>query len=168
MCFTLLFAYLGSAVLTDIIRHTEFEDYARGWSKLLILGGSTLWFLKVSRGRWALLRYFFAGLAAGFLVSYTAGTSKEVELWKFVLGPAVTILIGFWATFAVRSDSDSRFANIYTALGVFHFFQNSRSLGALTLSAALVLYLSNPRLRWIIAANKIAGLASLAICLAGC
>jgi len=84
--------WLCAQCATDLVRHTSFQDYARGWSKIgfTIVDFGALYMLLRSRRQ---IVIFAAGLVAGTVLMFFAAPNVYAaeEPWKFGLGPAVTV-----------------------------------------------------------------------------
>jgi hypothetical protein len=85
--------WLWSQVVTDIIRDSSFDDYARGWARIAfaLVNLVALWFLV--GGRLQRQLFFAAGLAGGFALRFALDPSQlaEGDPWKFGLAVPVTL-----------------------------------------------------------------------------
>lgn len=77
--------WLLSAMLSDIIRQSPFENYARGWAKIVFFMIAFASLLVLTKTRVDRLMAYFAGLAACGLVSVTffPDEFQRGEPWKF-------------------------------------------------------------------------------------
>lgn len=132
--------WLLSQVATDMIRSTTFEDYARGWSKIvfLLLNFSAIYLLLNNKRRRFML--FAVGIAVGQILQFFITPNifaLDGYIWKFGVGYAVTLLliIGSQWRRLVRISFVSE--TICGAAAVLNLFLGYRSLGALCLVTAL-------------------------------
>ena len=87
--------WLAGQVVTDLIRETPFEDYARGWAKitLTMLNFASLYLLLHDNRRRIVL--FASGLVVGGILVYfiNPGGFAEGHPWKFGYGVPVTLML---------------------------------------------------------------------------
>ncbi|MGD0338471.1 MAG: hypothetical protein ABSB78_06755 [Bacteroidota bacterium] len=88
--------WLISQILTDIIRVTPFEDYSRGWAKIVftLINFSALYIILFQKRR--AIIYFAIGIAGYQVLVYFVNPSTEAlgQWWKFGLGvPMVMIAV---------------------------------------------------------------------------
>jgi len=99
--------WLLGQVTTDILRHSSFHDYSRGWALIVftLINFTSLYLLLVGRNRRILLYAF--GLALGAIVAYFVNPDIYAQTyhWKFGYGPAVTLLIVLFATFVRKGTN---------------------------------------------------------------
>ena len=151
----MLAIWFGGAVFSDIYRSTPFEDYARGWSKILIFGLNILMVWLLCAGHPRRLTIYACATGAALCVAAILRPSDVVmnDSWKFGFGYGVSLIL---ATLAMTSTFE-RWLGPYVgsmALGVSAFislFQNSRSLFAICALAAAYSALA----RWISKRPKI-------------
>lgn len=90
----LLALWLAGQVVTDLVRETEFRDYARGWSRIVFtaLNFCALYLLLYGSRRRLVL--FVLGLAAGGFLSYAIVPSEFARVWpwKFGIGTSTALL----------------------------------------------------------------------------
>lgn len=87
--------WLAGQILTDLVRSTPFEDYARGWAKVgvTLTNFAALYILlHDNRRRIALC---VAGISIGGLVAFYLNPSPyaEGDPWKFGVGAPITFLV---------------------------------------------------------------------------
>ncbi len=139
----LALAWLLAQVLTDLIRGTPFDDYIRGWSKIVF---TTVNFMAIylliygSRQRMVL---FAIGLAFGSYLTYLLNPSELAlgQPWKFGIGAATTMLVivvAMWRPVA-RIWLVPVFA--IAAMGGISLYVGSRSLAGVIIVTALYLLL---------------------------
>ena len=97
--------WLAGQVVTDVVRETEFRDYARGWSRIgfTVVNFCALYLLLHGSRRRLVL--FALGLVAGGCLAYLASPSELARIWpwKFGLGTwcaVLAALIGGWRPIA--------------------------------------------------------------------
>ncbi len=100
-CMALTGLWLGGQVATDIIRGTDFYDYARGWMNIAIYLGVTCSLYLLLHGSRRRFILFALGLALGqFLIPWIAPSGfTEDYPWKFGIGLGVAlfaVLAGLW------------------------------------------------------------------------
>lgn len=128
-------AWLLSQILTDVIRATPFDDWSRGWAKIvfLLLDFSAIYlYLNGNEKRFFL---FAVGIALGIVLAYFLNPNiyAEGHPWKFGYGTAITLL-------AVLA-SQTRFfygwkfssSAIILGMGALNFYMGYRSLGLICL-----------------------------------
>lgn len=136
-----------SQVFTDLIRSTPTNDMLRGWAGILVLlvTFSSLYLLiKRSIRR---IQIFLLGYTIGVLASlyiqppyYFAG-----EPWKFGFGYPTTLLVLLF----ILQTTGKKFSDLkkwvlpLLALGGLSIYLNARSLGAMIILTALILWLRN-------------------------
>lgn len=94
--FFLMFGlWFAGAIITDIVRQTEFADFVRGWAKILLFAVTFAFSYLASRTNLAPIVYFYLGLQFGSLAGQIISPSAYFidEPWKFGYGPPVTILV---------------------------------------------------------------------------
>jgi hypothetical protein len=147
------FLYLGllwlvAQVLTDVIRHSPFEDYSRGWSKILLtLTHFTAIALLIRQSQKRLILYCVGMILGGVLTFFIAPNVYAADLpWKFGLGTPITLLVCLTAgMLAPRKPIAS--VIMLAAIGAINVFLGFRSLGALCAAAAIYSYFRlSPRL----------------------
>ncbi|NJO36742.1 MAG: hypothetical protein HC871_02825, partial [Rhizobiales bacterium] len=133
--------YFGAQVITDAVRETPFDDYARGWSRILFLLFCFMsTYLLIGSDRARLLCFAF-GLVVGAAFYLVLSSPLAAIGWKFgFAGPTTTlVLIGFALAPVLRSPRSLVGPMIMVALGVFSAFMDYRSWGGvLMLSAAFL------------------------------
>lgn len=130
-----------SQCVTDVVRHTEFVDFSRGWSRILmtIVSFSVLYMLLYGRPQRIVV--YGWGLAAGGLITFLVNPSEydQVAPWKFGLSYPVA-----WAVFLLLSRQKCRGhwpITISVMLGLLNIYEGSRSLGGICLAVASYLWM---------------------------
>ncbi len=131
--------WLSAQVLTDLIRDTPFEDFSRGWSKIIFttMNFCTLYMLLYgSRQRIVL---FALGLAVGGYLTFMINPSDFAtrQPWKFGLGVPTILLVVVLTQWKPIFKVWFLPALMIGAVGVYSMVVGSRSLAAITILAAL-------------------------------
>ncbi len=131
--------WLASQCATDIVRHTAFADYARGWSNIgmTVVNFAVLW--TVLYGRPWRLELFGWGLVVGDLlsVSINAGGFVSGYPWKFGFSYPVTL-----GVFLLVSHEKLRSRwpiTMVAMIGIINIVLGSRNLGGVCVAAAVYL-----------------------------
>jgi O-antigen ligase len=135
--------WLVSLCVTDIVKHSAFADYARGWSNvgLTLVTLAVLWTLLYGRPQRLVL--FGWGLVAGGLLSYFLNPNEDFiggapgDAWKFGFGYPVTL-----GVFLLASRKECRGhlpITLAVIMGVVNMVLGSRSTGGICLATALYL-----------------------------
>jgi hypothetical protein len=130
--------WLASQILTDLVRHTAFHDFARGWSRIFFSLSSLLALDLIAQNKSRRLALIGLGLSLGLLLGYVISPTafQRLDGWKFGIGPPVTLLLALAAT----RPRVQRFALLPIGLLCGATFLNlalgARSLGGICLLAA--------------------------------
>jgi len=141
-----MFLYLGllwlaAQVLTDLIRHTPYEDYSRGWSKILLtLTHFATIALLIRQSQRRLILYGVGMALGGMLTFFVAPGAYAAGLpWKFGLGTPITLMVCLIAGMLARQRQIAA-VTMLAGIGVINLFLGFRSLGALCVAAAIYSY----------------------------
>jgi hypothetical protein len=140
-------AWLWNQVVTDLVRHSAFVDYSRGWSKIAfaLVNLLALWFLVGRRLDRQLL--FASGLAAAFALRFALNPSElaQGDPWKFGFAVPVTlgIAIASSTTFARRKWFVQ--PALLASASVLNMMLGFRSLAGVCFLAAVLLTLRSRR-----------------------
>ncbi len=131
--------WLASQCVTDIVRHTAFEDYVRGWSNIgiTLINFAVIWTLLYGRPR--RLELYGWGLVVGSLltVSFNPNDSIKDYPWKFGFAYPVTMGVFLLAS---HEKWRSRWPiAVIVMTGVINIGMGSRNTGGVCLAAALYL-----------------------------
>jgi len=92
--------WLLGQVASDILRHSSFRDYSRGWALIVftLIDFTSLYLLLIGRNKRIL--FYAVGLALGAIVAYFVNPDVYAQTyhWKFGYGPAITLLVVVFAT----------------------------------------------------------------------
>lgn len=169
--------WLASQCVTDIVKHSAFADYARGWSNvgLTLVTLAVLWTLLYGRPQRLVL--FGWGLIAGGLLSFFVNPSETMtgaapgDAWKFGLGYPVTL-----GVFLLTSRKEFRGhlpVTLSGMIGIINVLLGYRSMGGICLAAALYLlvtrfsYRRNPGISKLKARTVVALAASILLSVVG-
>jgi hypothetical protein len=130
-------AWLLSQIVTDFIRGTPFEDWSRGWSKIifLLLNFSAIYlYLNGKEKRFFM---FAVGIALGQILAYFLNPNIYAEglPWKFGYGMAITLLVVLASQIKVLEGREFLSSAIIVGVGVLNFYMGFRSLGLICLLA---------------------------------
>lgn len=169
--------WLASQCVTDIVRHSAFTDYARGWSNvgLTFVNLAVLWTMLYGRPR--RLALFGWGLVVGNVLLFFINPpealvgSPEVIAWKFVF--AYSVSLGVFL-FASRKECRGHWPiTLAVMMGIINIVQGSRSMGGVCLAAALYLFVArisrrkSPGISRLKARTAVALAASILLSVAG-
>jgi hypothetical protein len=134
--------WLGSQCATDIVRHSAFADYARGWSNIGLTIVNFLVFFSLLYGRKRRILLYGWGLAIAAVLVYLVNpdTNMAVDPWKFAFGFAIT-----WGVFLFLSRKGIRGYSpviISTMIGIINIALGSRSLGGFSLATSFYLFIA--------------------------
>jgi hypothetical protein len=134
--------WLASQVVTDIVRQSPFEDYSRGWSKILLtLTHFAAIALLIRQSQKRLILYGMGLGVGGILTFFIApGIYAEGDPWKFGVGTPISILL---CLLAGTISPKSRVAAVATLLSVggLNLFLGFRAMGVICALAAVYTYL---------------------------
>lgn len=135
--------WLVSQCVTDIVRHSAFIDYARGWSNIgmTIAYLAVLWTLFEGKPRRIVL--YGWGLVLGTILTVFISPDYLMleDPWKFGLGTPVTLALFL---FASRKECSGLWPAILSAaMGVLNIVLGIRSLGGACLVASLYLLVTH-------------------------
>lgn len=134
----LSFLWLVGQILTDWMMDIPFEDYSRGWAKIIFFSTNFMalyLLLGLSERRWLV---FAAGLAAGLAITFFYSPSEYAldYPWKFGLSFSVTFVL----VMSTHSKTLGKYGVtvLILALAAFiNFYFAFRSLGFICLMTAL-------------------------------
>src|SRR5260370_36526761 len=159
--------WLAPQVLTDIIRESPVEDFARGCSKILLTVthfAAVALLVRQSQRRFIL---YGAGLVLGGVLTFFVSPSFYAGdyPWKFGLGTPITILVCLIAGMLARRSRVAA-VTLSAAIGSINLYLGYRSLGAVCAASAIYSYfqlspqLADKRLRKLQTVLTVAGLAA--------
>jgi len=129
--------WLFSQCVTDIVRHTPFVDYARGWSNIgmTLVNFTVLYILMYGRPRRLML--FGWGFVAGSLLLFFFNPDEFIrgDPWKFGLAYPATFIVLLLAS---RATCRGHWPIALTLLiGSINIYLGSRNMGGACMAAAL-------------------------------
>ena len=130
--------YLFSQCVTDIVRHTVFADYARGWSNIGFTLVSFAVLCALLYGRPRRLMIYAGGLAVGTLLTLliTPSETMQADPWKFGIAyPVCWIVMLFASRKGCRSYQQIMLCVI---AGVVNMAMRSRSAGGFCLAVCIL------------------------------
>jgi hypothetical protein len=134
--------WLASQCATDVVRHSPFIDYARGWSNIgmTIVNFSVLWTLLY--GRPHRIAIYGWGLVVGSLLTYfIIPDDFMVDYpWKFGMSYPVTLGVFLLVSRVKWRNRGPIFAILM--IGVINIYLGSRNRGGSCLAGALFLWLN--------------------------
>ncbi len=142
-CILLGLIWLFSQVITDIVRETPFDDFARGWSKIvfLLLNFASLYLLIYRNEKRLFL--FAVGIVIGKILDYYISPNSYALSypWKFGVGSAITLILVLCSQLPLVSRIFLGPAVFNACVGLLNIYLGFRSLGAICiLTAAFLLY----------------------------
>lgn len=132
-------AWLVAQIVTDVFRGTPFEDFSRGWSKIIFVMTNFVSIYLLLIGHRTRIILFALGLALSQLIAFYTNPSELAIFypWKFGIGMAVT------ATVIVASQLRAVSRVVFlpellaAAIGLINLYMGFRSLAAICLLAAI-------------------------------
>lgn len=137
------FLWLLSQMVTDLLRHTSFADYSRGWANITIalIGFCSLYL--ILRGKPRRIILFAVGMAIGGVISYFVNPDgyAQAYAWKFGYGLPVTWLIVLFAVYIMNRKPGRRFwpAGIMAVAAAVNILMGYRSVAGACFLAAVYL-----------------------------
>ena len=132
--------WLVSQIVTDVVRHSAFVDYARGWSDIGMTLVNFAVLCTLLYGRWRRIVLYGWGMVAGGLLDYITVRNDPTFAeypWKFIFSYPVTMAVFLIAS---RKDCRGHWPIILSALiGIVNLGLGFRSEGGFCLAAALYL-----------------------------
>ena len=165
--------WLASQYVTDIVRHTAFEDYSRGWSMIgfTLIGFVVLYMLLYGHPRRLVL--YGCGLVTGSVLTFFISPNifAAESPWKFGLAFPVNLAVFLFVS-GERCHGHWP-VTLCAILGVIDIFMGTRSLGGVCLAAVFYLLVTrflqrkSTEGRKLKAGSKVALAASLILGVAG-
>jgi len=142
MFFILAFAWLAAQVLTDLVRNTPFEDYSRGWSKIFFTTTNFAVMYMLLYGSRRRLALFCFSLTMGSFLTFLINPSEyaQSDPWKFGIGASVTFLVVLMTALPFVQRVWILPSLMIAGVALLSVTLGSRSLGGITLMAALYVF----------------------------
>jgi hypothetical protein len=120
--------WLLAQVMTDLVRSTPFEDYARGWAMIAFtLTNFSALYLLLSQNRRRIILCALGFVAGDIFTFFLApGVYAAAEPWKFGYGFGVTLLIVLAATLASARSKGSVAVAVMLAAAALNLYEGSR------------------------------------------
>lgn len=131
--------WLASQIVTDVVRRSAPEDFARGWIRILLTIVNFLVLMALLYGRPRRLLIYGTGLAAGSLGTFLVNPLPFADEypWKFGVSYGITLAVFLFAS--RRSCVGSRAILMSFAIGVLNICLGARSRGGACLAVAAYL-----------------------------
>ena len=138
--------WLASQCVTDIVRHSAFADYARGWSNigLALVNLALLWTLLYGRPRRLVI--FGWGLVVGGVLLYLISPPEILSggtpglAWKF--GFAFIVSLGVFLLASRKECRGHWPITLAVMVGMINMALGSRAVGGVCFAAALFLFVT--------------------------
>jgi hypothetical protein len=131
--------WLASQCVTDLVRHSSFVDYARGWSNIgmTLVNFSVLWTLLYGRSH--RIAIYGWGLVVGSFLTYLINPDEFMQTYPWKFGVSFPVTLGVFLLVS-RIKWRSRWP-IVTILfiGLVNIYLGSRNRGGVCLAGALFL-----------------------------
>jgi hypothetical protein len=141
--------WLAALAATDVVRATRFDDYARGWSRVVVTLLSLIALtLLLERDRRRMVM-FAAGLVVGYTLSYFFNPSvyAEGQPWKFGFGVPITLTTVLAATWLYSRGSRTGAALSILAMALINGYMGHRSQAGVCLMTAVFITVQSRRTR---------------------
>ena len=136
----LMVLWLFGQIVTDLIRHTEFIDYIRGWAKISItLINFAILYILIFGNRKRIVLYAI-GIAIGGILSYYFNPNIYADdyPWKFGIGESLT-----WLMIVLASNKKLRWFflrfSIICLAALINIYMGFRSYGGICFLTAIYL-----------------------------
>lgn len=137
--------WLVGQILTDLLRRTPTADLIRGWSAIAVFGASAISLYLLTANQLKRIKIFSAGYLVSSLVALWFQPSPyfTAEPWKFGLGMPLTLALFLFVSLQTgqKPQRASRWLGVLLLLGLISIYLGARGLGALTVIAAIFLWL---------------------------
>ena len=136
--------WLLNQIITDVYRGSPFEDWSRGWAKILFLCLNALGLALISGGQIRPILTFLTGNACSFILQtiffpteFQRGVNFNDGAWKFGLGPALTTLAAIFGASRLANRLFGKWGEVAPLfiLGVVNLAFNYRSLFGVSMAA---------------------------------
>ncbi|MGE0256449.1 MAG: hypothetical protein AB7N54_06765 [Alphaproteobacteria bacterium] len=140
--FLLAFAWLASQVLTDLIRNTPFADYSRGWSKIFFTTTNFAVMYMLLYGSRRRIAFFCLSLTMGGFLTFFIHPADYAyaDPWKFGVGIYCTFLVVLLTLLPFVQRVWILPSLLLAGIALLSVVLGSRSLGGITLMAALYIF----------------------------
>ncbi len=137
------FLWLASQCVTDIVRHTVFADYARGWSNIgmTLVNFAVIWTLLYGRPRRLLLYGWGLVIGSLFAIAFNPGEFTVDSPWKF--GFSYPLTMGVFLIASQREWRSRWPIAMIAMMGVINIASGSRNTGGVCMAAAMYLFIAD-------------------------
>jgi len=137
-------AYLASQVVSDIWNETLYQQYARGWSRILLFLTSLISIYVLIDNKRSRLLIFCLGFALGRMWIVLSGLEGDTLPWKIGFAKPVALIVIISSLMVPTSLTFKfYFASLcLLGLGVFDILMDFRSHGSVLIAVALLLITS--------------------------
>jgi O-antigen ligase len=141
--------WLAAQIVTDLYLSTDFNDYARGWSRIGLMLATFLLLATVIDGQVHRFGLFMAGyLSASCLrILLLPVAYFKNDYWKFDLAIPITLMLIYWASGQRRRRGTVSLLTVISALVLVDFLLGYRSLAGITMLTGLLVGMRRPTRR---------------------
>lgn len=131
--------WLAALVATDTVRATRFDDFARGWSRIVVTLLSLIaisLLIETDRRRMVM---FAVGLVLGYTLTYIFSPTVEAQAqpWKFGVGIPITLAAALLATWLYSRRFSTGAALTMLAIALLNGYMGHRSQAGVCLMTAV-------------------------------
>ena len=136
--------WLFAQVLTDLFRHTEFNDWTRGWAKITFFMLDLFIIFKLLNFKENRFLLFFLGLAVGQFCKFIffPNDFSVGEPWKFGYGVPLTSLVILLANFCYTKQRPFLMYLLLAGISLLNISLGFRSLGLIIIATMIFLLFS--------------------------
>lgn len=94
-CMILIGVWFAGAILTDFLRSVPFGDLARGWSRIVLLGGNIMMIWLLAKGRLPKLTLYVVGMGLSLILNPLINPTdlSGADPWKFGMGYGAALIV---------------------------------------------------------------------------
>lgn len=137
---TLALVWLLSAIVTDLVRGSPFENYSRGWAKIVFFMISFVGLLSLTGTKIDRLMSYFAGLSLGTIIMTTVAPNEfqAGAPWKFGYSLPVGMLTAMLASLPLKREKlgVAKPVGLLALMGLINLVLNFRSHYVILMGAA--------------------------------
>lgn len=85
--------WLCGEIVADLYHRSEFQDWIRGDARIVFMGADLLALATLIGGRKQRHMFFYAGLAAGYILQVRLQPNEYTDFWKFGYATGVTLAV---------------------------------------------------------------------------
>jgi len=138
-------AYLTAQVMADLWNETSFDQYSRGWARIIIFLINLFSIYILIDNKRTNLILFCLGFSLGRIFITLSGMEGDVIPWKIGLAKPVALLVIVCCIFGAKNNALKTYTCvvILTALGLFDILMDFRSHGSVLIAVAILLLTSS-------------------------